>query len=104
MVRERDDTLTKGKVVVRHKVQDFNAWKPFFIGDSKRQRDAGFTRYHITRNLNDKNEVVVIFECENLEKAKPLLTDPSLAELMKKAGVIDQPTFYVVEDVENNAL
>jgi hypothetical protein len=96
--------LSKGKVIVRHKVRDFNAWKPYFVGDSKRQRDAGFTRWHLTRNANDKNEVVVIFECDNLEKARPVFSDPSLAELMKKAGVMDQPTVYILEDVENSAI
>jgi hypothetical protein len=33
--------MSKGRVIVRHKVRDFDAWKPFFIGDAKRQHDAG---------------------------------------------------------------
>ncbi len=42
--------MNKGKVIVRHKVRDLAAWKPFFVGDAKRQRDAGFTSWHLTRN------------------------------------------------------
>jgi len=89
--------MTKGTVIVRHKVKDFNVWKPYFLGDSKRQRDAGFTRWQIMRNVNDKNEAIIIFESNDLDKAKPLLSDASLAELMKKAGVVDQPTIFVLQ-------
>ena len=95
--------MAKGLVVIRHKVKDFNAWKPFFLGDTKR-RDAGFTRWQITRNTNDKNELVIVFECENLDKAKPLISDPALAEVMKKAGVVDQPTIFLLEQDQAGTL
>ena len=94
-------TLTKGKVIVRHKIRDFDTWKPFFYADAKRQRDASFTRWHLMRNKNDMNELVIIFECEDLDKAKTVVSDPSLAELMKRAGVMDQPTIFFLEEVEN---
>jgi len=93
-------SMSKGKVIVRHKVRDFDAWKPIFYADSKRQRDAGCTRWHLTRSKHDKNELVIIFECEDLDKAKTVFSDPSLADLMKKAGVVDQPTMFFLEEVE----
>jgi hypothetical protein len=96
--------MTKGKVIVRHKVRDFEAWKPFFVNDAKRQRDAGFKSWTLSRSKYDKNEVVIIFECAELEKAMPMFSDPALADLMKKAGVLDQPTVYFVEDVETKPL
>jgi len=73
--------MSKGKVVVRHKVRDFDRWKPYFMSDVERQRKAGFTRWYLTRSKNDKSEIVVIFECEDLDKAKPMFSDPSLANL-----------------------
>jgi hypothetical protein len=96
--------MSKGKVIVRHKVKDFNVWKPYFLGDGKRQREASFTRWQITRNVDDKNEIAIIFDCENLDKARPLLSDKSLAELMKKAGVVDQPTIFILEEHETGNL
>ena len=96
--------MSKGKVIVRHKVRDFNAWKPIFTGDTKRQRDAGFTSWRVTRNKNDMNEVVVIFECEDLDKAGRIMSDPSLAELMKNAGVVDQPTVFMLVETESGTL
>lgn len=96
--------MSKGKVIVRHKVRDFDAWKPIFVGDAKRQRDAGFTRWHLTRNSHDNNELVIIFECDDLDKAKPMFSDPALAELMKSAGVVDQPTVFFLEEIESSAV
>jgi len=96
--------MSKGKVIIRHKVRDFDAWKPYFMGDAERQRNAGFTRWRLTRNKHDKNELVIIVECEDLDKAKPIFSDPALAELMKKAGVLDHPTVFFLEDTETCAL
>jgi hypothetical protein len=96
--------MSKGKVIVRHKVKDFNVWKPIFVGDAKRQRDAGFTHWHLMRNKHDQSELVIIFECADLEKAKPMFSDPSMAEVMKKAGVLDQPTVFFLEEIENKPI
>ena len=96
--------MSRGRVIVRHKVRDFDAWKPIFYADAKRQHDAGCTRWYLTRNKHDKNEVVIIFECEDLDKAKTIFSQPSLAELMRNAGVVDEPTTFFLEEVETCAL
>ena len=56
------------------------------------------------RNKHDKNELVIIFECNDLDKAKPMFSDPALAEVMKKAGVLDQPTVFFLEEIESRTL
>lgn len=96
--------MSKGRVIVRHKVRDFEAWKPFFYSDAKRQQDAGCTHWYLTRNKLDKDELVVIFDCKDLDKAKTVFSDPSLTNLMKRAGVSDQPTIFFLEEVEECAL
>jgi hypothetical protein len=94
----------KGKVIVRHKVKDLNVWKPYLVGDAQRQRDATFTHWNLTRNRHDPNELVIVFECNDLDKASQVFSDPSLAQLMKKAGVSDQPTMFFLEEIENRPL
>jgi hypothetical protein len=85
-------------------VKDFDTWKPYFVGDAKRQRDASATHWHLARNQQDKNELFIIFDCQDIDKAKSVFSEPALADLMKKAGVIDQPTLFFVEDIESSAL
>jgi hypothetical protein len=104
--------MSKGKIIVRNKVRDFRKDPPFPRED-KRHRDAGHyelmrvTGWQITRNTQESNEVVIIFECEDLDKAKSMMSDPALApaqELMKKAGVLDEPTVFFLEVNETNTL
>jgi hypothetical protein len=96
--------MNKGKIIIRHKVRDFDTWKPLFYSDAKRQLDAGCTHWYLTRNKHDKDELVIIFDCDDLDKAKTVFSDPSLTNLMKRAGVLDQPTIFFLEEVEDCAL
>ena len=92
--------MSKGKVVVRHKVHDFATWKPYFTGDTERQREVSFTHLRLTRNKHDRDELVIIFDCEDLDKAKPMFSEPNLGGLMRKAGVLDQPAVFFLEEIE----
>lgn len=90
----------KGKVIVQHRVRDFDFWKPFFVGDKARQRKAGFTRWHLMRNIDDPKDIIIVFECGDLEKAKRVYSDPAVATIVKKAGVIGKTMFLMAEDIE----
>lgn len=94
----------KGVVLVEHRVKDFNHWKPFFTKDAKRQRKAGFTRWTIGRSIDDPDDVVVVAECTDLDKAKEVYSDPEVGEIVKKAGVVGKTTFLLVEEVESREL
>lgn len=91
----------KGVVVVEHRVKDFDHWKPFFTRDAKRQRKAGFTRWTIGRSIDDPDDVIVVAECTDLDKAKEVYSDPEVGEIVKKAGVVGKTTFLLVEEVES---
>ncbi len=94
----------KGYVVVEHRVKDFDYWKPFFTRDAKRQRKAGFTKWTIGRSIDDPNDVIVVAECNDLDKAKEVYSDPEVAEIVKEAGVVGKTTFLLVEEVESRDL
>lgn len=94
----------KGVVVVQHKVKDYQRWRPFFVEDVKRQKRARFTSWRIGRNIDDPDDVVIIFECEDLDKAKETYADPEVAEIVRKAGVIGTTTFLLAQDEENSLL
>jgi hypothetical protein len=94
----------KGVVLVEHRVKDFDHWKPFFTRDAKRQRKAGFTRWTIGRSIDDPDDVVVVAECTDLDKAKEVYSDPEVGEIVKKAGVVGKMTFLLIEEVESREL
>lgn len=94
----------KGVVIVEHRVKDFDYWKPFFTKDSERQRKAGFTKWTIGRSIDDPLDVIVVAECNDLDKAKEIYSDPEVGEIVKKAGVVGKTTFLLVEEVESRDL
>ena len=86
-----------GMMVIRHKVADYAKWRPLFDAHAKAQRAAGLSHPRVLRSADDSNELVIIFDDMDTNKAKEFAASPDLKETMKKAGVTDQPTIYFLE-------
>ncbi|HXG35130.1 MAG TPA: hypothetical protein VNJ11_17325 [Bryobacteraceae bacterium] len=78
-------------MLVRHKVADFNAWKRVFDSHAEAQRAAGLRVERVLRNFDDANEVFLLFEVTDVEKARAFITSPLLPQVMRMAGVVDSP-------------
>ena len=84
-------------VLVTHKVQDYDRWRPYFDSDGPRQRDAGLTVRHVLRGADDPQEVVVLFEAEDLGRARALAGSEELRKIMQEAGVLGPPAMHFLE-------
>src|SRR5262245_9924331 len=89
-----------GTLVIRHKVKDYGKWRPAFDGHARAQTSAGLTNPRVFRSSDDKNEVVILFDTDDTNKAKDFVASPDLKEAMAKAGVMDIPTVYFLETTE----
>jgi hypothetical protein len=78
-------------VLIRHKVADFTKWKTIFDAHRGARQDAGLKEKYLLRDVLDLNEVVLLFEAEDLQKARSFMDSADLREVMKKAGVLDEP-------------
>jgi hypothetical protein len=84
-------------IVVRHTVADYEKWRPFYDGDDVRRRAAGATGVSfVYRDVDDPNTTTVLMEWDKPENAQKFANDPALAEVMKKAGVIGQPSLVSI--------
>jgi hypothetical protein len=81
-------------VLVRSKVQDFAKWKVKYDEHSSVRRDAGLTERYLLRNADNPNEVVILFETSDLDKARAFASSADLRERMQEAGVTDKPDIY----------
>ena len=88
-------------LLVRHKVADYAKWKPFFDQHGATRKANGSQGGRLLRNANDPNELVVLFEWDDLEKARQFAQSNDLREIMQRAGVVDQPDIYFLEEVEH---
>ena len=81
-------------ILIRHKVRDFDTWKTGYDAHQPKRTEAGLTEKYLLRSADDTNEVVMLFEAADLNRAKAFAASPDLREKMKEVGVIDKPDIY----------
>ena len=81
-------------LLVRHKVADFGRWKAVFDGHAEAQRAVGITVTHVMRNVEDPGEVVLLFDVEDVERAKAFVFSPQVPGAQQESGVVDKPDIY----------
>jgi hypothetical protein len=52
---------------------------------------------HLLRNSDDPNEVVLLFETQDLQRARDFAASSDLREKMQEAGVVDKPDIYFLK-------
>ena len=85
-------------MLVRHKVKDFDAWKRIYDAHLPKRSDAGITEKYLFRGEKDMNEVIILFEARDLVLARKFAESTDLRETMEKAGVIDKPDIYFLNE------
>jgi len=88
-------------LLVRHKVEDYERWKPVFDHDQgATRRRSGSEGGWILRNADDPSELVVLLQWDSLENARRFAGADELGKAMQRAGVVDQPDVLFLEEVE----
>jgi len=87
-------------LLVRHKVKDYSKWKTVFDEHAATRKASGSRGGRLFRNGDNPNEVVILFEWDSIEKAKKFAQSEDLKKTMQRAGVIDKPDVYFIEEVE----
>lgn len=81
-------------MLIRHKVKDFKTWKTGYDAHQSNRTEAGLTEKYLLRGADDANEVVVLFEVLDLNRAKAFAASADLREKMQEVRVDDQPDIY----------
>lgn len=78
-------------LVVTHKVQDFERWKPVYDSTAAWKPGFGWKQGTVFAIDGDRNNVMVMEEFSNMEQAKAFASSPELKAAMGKAGVMGPP-------------
>jgi heme-degrading monooxygenase HmoA len=78
-------------LLVRHNVTDFTKWKPVYDAHLAARQQAGLREKNLLRSVNNPNEVVLLFEAEDLQKAQAFTESSDLLAAMQEAGVVGKP-------------
>ncbi len=88
------------KIIVQHKVEDFDKWKKLFDLGAPFRKMSGQSSCQIFRNSDDLNDISIVFEWDDLHKAVRFSQSEELREGMKMAGVLGDPKVYLELEAE----
>ncbi len=93
-------------VLVNHKVEDYDKWKPLYDEsiDKGMLKNMGAKVSSVFRTAEDPNHLVTLTQFENLETAKNFAKSDELRTAMQKAGVKGKPEIYFLEEIERKAI
>ena len=85
----------------KHKVKDYDAWRPFFDTDEERSWSHGATAVSVMRSVSDPNEVHFVFDVPDLDAFMTMMQSPQLGAILEQAGVLEHPIMYRLEEVRH---
>jgi quinol monooxygenase YgiN len=86
------------QVLVHHQVADYNNWRSVFDAALDFRHNGGECSCRIFRKAGNPNDLTLLFEWENIDRAKHYMTSDELREKMRQAGVIGVPEIqYLAE-------
>jgi len=86
-------------VLVRQRFEEFDRWKKGFESLAAGRAEAGCVSTAVFRNRQDPHEALVLFEFENLERARGHMGSEALRNAWQEAGVTDPGTIDVLDAV-----
>jgi len=91
-------------LLIRHRVADYAAWKPAFDAHGPTRGANGSQGGRVFRNAADPREVLVLLAWDDLERARFFARSDDLQEAMARAGVLEQPDVWFLEEADEPAV
>ncbi len=84
-------------ILIRHTVEDYDRWKSVFDDHAPLRQAAGSKGGYLFRSADNPNEVVLIMEMEDLDRARQLVGSDDLRQVVQQAGVTGPPEIRFLE-------
>jgi len=88
------------RVMIKHKVKDWDAWKKAFDEHKQARMDAGLTDRVVSYDIADNHMVTLVFAVSDVAKAKAFMKSKDLADKMKAGGVEGPPSIFFYNVVQ----
>ncbi len=76
-------------MLCRNRVEDYEKWKRVFDSNGAALRDGGLRMMNLWRDMDEPNNVFLLFEVADIDKARAFITNPAAAESGRLSGVVD---------------
>jgi hypothetical protein len=95
VVMDDNSTIDQtNRLMMTHKVKDWDAWKKEFDSHKQARIDAGLIDRALGYDVNDNHQVSIVFAVTDRTKAKAFLQSKDLKDKMEKAGVEGKPVSF----------
>ena len=88
------------RVMIKHKVKDWDTWKKTFDEHKQSRVDAGLADRVVSYAIGDTHMVGLVFAVSDMAKAKAFMNSKDLAEKMKASGVEGPPSIFFYQVVK----
>ena len=78
-------------LTVHLKVKDYGTWRTAYDGRENNRVSAGITNGRVFRRAEDPNDVVILQDVADVEKARTWLASEEIKAAMEKSGVVGSP-------------
>lgn len=92
------------QVLIKHKVNDYAAWRYSFDNFADFRKSSGEKSYRILHSKDDPNDLTILFEWDAQENAETFLASHELRSKMQEAGVAETPKIQFLNEVANGSL
>ena len=86
-----------GLMIIHHKVKDFAAWKQIYDAHEPTRLDAGLSNGRVFQSVDDGNDLVILFDMADVQRARDFAASEDLRKTMAGAGVLGPPTLHFLE-------
>ena len=87
--------MTTGTLIVRHRVEDYGAWRAQYDSVEGLREQHGCTNAEVMVDPADKHEVFVLHRFPTLDQAQAFASSDELREAMGRAGVSGPPRIEI---------
>ncbi|MBS1903982.1 MAG: antibiotic biosynthesis monooxygenase [Bacteroidetes bacterium] len=88
------------RMIVTHRVADFNNWKKAFDSMAETRKAHGWIGHEVLRDEADPNKVTIINKMKSLDAARAYGTSPDIKAAMANGGVLSAPEITFLNDEE----
>jgi hypothetical protein len=79
------------QVLVHHEVTDYQKWRAAFDSALDFRHAGGERACRVFRKAGNPNDLTLLFEWEDLDRARGYMSSEELRNKMKQAGVLGAP-------------
>jgi hypothetical protein len=83
-------------LILSHRVEDYQKWRPYFDRDVPRRKKYGMSNEKVYRSAEDPNNIYIVSDLVDPSVTEMIGKDEELAALMKESGVISKPVVTVL--------